>query len=52
MNKEYLEIELDRDLFEEVEVLAKELDLTPFETCVILLKDELLSCSAVQETPE
>lgn len=52
MNKEYLEIELDEEILAEVENLAKESKVTPFEICVTLLKDELLSLSSAQETPE
>ena len=48
MTKEYLEIELDAETREEVEALAEESNVKPFEMCVILLQEELFSFSAAQ----
>ncbi len=38
---EYLEIELDPETLREVEELARESNCTPFEMCVILLRERL-----------
>jgi len=43
INENYLEFDLDEQIFEEIEKLADKAKVTPFEMCVILLEEHVAS---------
>ena len=49
---EYLEIELDAETMAEVEALAREANVTPFDMGLILLREAISFSCAGQSPPE
>jgi len=50
--QEYLEIELDAETMAEVESLAKDSNVTPFDMGLILLQEAISASFVVQSPPE